>query len=102
MFNTGLITPCFLILRRSGIHAAETIIPWMFKYVFTAPKNIKIEYTGFRFSKTDIPQNQSLLDIIAQHFFQETPAFFALSLPEIVSGLLLSAGGTGVIISKLV
>ena len=39
--------------------------------------------------------NQALLDIIAQHFFQKTPAFFALSYFSLYLDYRYPRGGTG-------
>jgi phytoene dehydrogenase-like protein len=45
--------------------------------------------------------NQSLLDIISQHFFQQTPAFFALSYIKLYLDYNYPLGGTGKLIEKL-
>ena len=47
-------------------------------------------------------QNQSLLDMIAQHFFQDTPAFFALSYFKLYLDYNYPRGGTGTLPDKLV
>ncbi len=47
-------------------------------------------------------QNQSLLDIIMQHFFHGTPAFFALSYLKLFLEYYYPRGGTGKFIEKLV
>ena len=46
--------------------------------------------------------NQSLLDLIAQHFFQSTPAYFALSYFKLYLDYHYPLGGTGKVIEKLV
>jgi phytoene dehydrogenase-like protein len=45
--------------------------------------------------------NQSLIDIIAQHFFQKTPAFFALSYFSLYLDYRYPRGGTGSLPSAL-
>ena len=47
-------------------------------------------------------QDQSLFDIISQHFFQETPAFFALSYLNLYLDYYYPKGGTGQFVKKLV
>jgi phytoene dehydrogenase-like protein len=46
-------------------------------------------------------QNQALLDIITQHFFTETPAYFALSYFRLYLDYYYPKGGTGVFSQKL-
>jgi len=46
-------------------------------------------------------QNQSLLDMIAQHFFRDTPAFFALSYFKLYLDYNYPRGGTGTLPDKL-
>jgi phytoene dehydrogenase-like protein len=46
--------------------------------------------------------NQALLDIISQHFFADTPAYFALSYFKIFQEYYYPKGGTGCFVEKLV
>ncbi len=74
----GIDNPLFLDLKSNPQYVFRTILPWLLKYTLTMPKIGKLhepveEYLS-RFST-----NQALIDIIAQHFFQKTPAYFALS-----------------------
>ncbi len=45
--------------------------------------------------------NEALVDIIAQHFFTETPAFFALSYIKLY-WTITTPGGTGALIQQMV
>jgi len=45
--------------------------------------------------------NQNLLDIISQHFFQQTPAFFALSYINLYLDYNYPLGGTGKLIDRM-
>ena len=50
----------------------------MLKYLMTFRKIEALNEPVIDYLK-NYTKNQSLLDIIAQHFFQDTPTFFALS-----------------------
>jgi len=97
----GIDNPMFLDFKKDQEYMLKNVIPWMFKYVFTAPKISKLNIPVLEYLNR-YTQNQSLLDIIAQHFFQETPAFFALSYLKLYLDYYYPLGGTGAIISKLV
>ena len=90
----GIDNPLFLDLKNNPRYVFRTILPWALKYLLTAPKIAKLrkpvdEYlAGFS-------TNQALLDIIAQHFFQKTPTFFALSYFSLYLDYRYPRGGTG-------
>jgi phytoene dehydrogenase-like protein len=73
----------------------------MFKYALTvrkvAAKNQPVDEYLQSFT-----HNQSLIDIIAQHFFTKTPAFFALSYFHLYQDYFYPKGGTGTFIQALV
>ena len=90
----GIDNPLFLDLKNNPKYVFRTILPWALKYLLTAPKIAKLgkpvdEHLA-RFST-----NQALLDIIAQHFFRKTPAFFALSYFSLYLDYRYPRGGTG-------
>jgi len=96
----GIDNPLFLDLKNNPQYAFGTILPWAFKYLLTAPKIAKLgrpvdEHLA-RFST-----NQALLDIIDQHFFQKTPAFFALSYFSLYLDYRYPKGGTGALAKAL-
>ena len=90
----GIDNPLFQDLKNNPGYVFRTILPWAIKYLLTAPKIAKLgkpvdEYlAGFS-------TNQALLDIIAQHFFQKTPTFFALSYFSLYLDYRYPRGGTG-------
>jgi phytoene dehydrogenase-like protein len=89
----GIDNPMFMDLTDLK-YISRTILPWALKYITTLPKISKLyqpvdEYLS-RFSK-----NQALLDIIDQHFFQKTPAYFALSYFSLYLDYRYPKGGTG-------
>lgn len=96
----GIDNPVFLDLKEDREYMIKTILPWMFKYALTAPKIAKLQIPVVDFLRR-FTQNQSLLDIICQHFFQETPAFFALSYITLYLDYHYPIGGTGKIPEKM-
>jgi phytoene dehydrogenase-like protein len=96
----GIDNPLFLDMKEDREYMIKTILPWMFKYALTAPKIAKLQIPVVDFLRR-FTQNQSLLDIICQHFFQETPAFFALSYITLYLDYHYPVGGTGKIPEKM-
>lgn len=97
----GIDNPMFLDIKEDRDYFIKEILPWMVKYAVTAPKISKLQEPVVDFLKR-YTRNQSLLDIICQHFFQETPAFFALSYIKLYLEYQYPLGGIGTIIKKLV
>jgi phytoene dehydrogenase-like protein len=96
----GIDNPLFLDLKSNPRYVLSTILPWALKYLLTAPKiarlNRPVEEHLARFTR-----NQALIDIIAQHFFQKTPAFFALSYFTLYLDYRYPRGGTGALAQAL-
>jgi len=96
----GIDNPLFQDLKNNPKYVFSTILPWAFKYLLTAPKiaklGIPVDEHLARFST-----NQALLDIIEQHFFQKTPAFFALSYFSLYLDYRYPKGGTGALAKAL-
>jgi phytoene dehydrogenase-like protein len=97
----GIDNPMFLEIKEDRDYFIKAIIPWMFKYAVTAPKISKLQEPVVDFLRR-YTQNQSLLDIICQHFFQDTPAFFALSYIKLYLEYQYPLGGIGTIVKKMV
>lgn len=93
--------PAFLDFKEDREYMLKEILPWMVKYAFTAPKIAALNDPVVEFLRK-YTQNQSLLDNITQHFFTETPAFFALSYLKLYLEYHYPVGGTGKIIEKMV
>lgn len=96
----GIDNPLLLDMKEDRDYMIKTILPWMFRYALTAPKIAKLQLPAVDFLKR-FTQNQSLLDIICQHFFQETPACFALSYITLYLDYHYPVGGTGKIPEKM-
>ncbi|HMN59782.1 MAG TPA: NAD(P)/FAD-dependent oxidoreductase [Anaerolinea sp.] len=97
----GIDNPVFLDIKEDRDYFIKTILPWMLKYAITAPKITKLQEPVVDFLRR-YTQNQSLLDIICQHFFQKTPAFFALSYLKLYLEYKYPLGGIGKIVEKMV
>jgi phytoene dehydrogenase-like protein len=97
----GIDNPVFLDVKEDREYFIRTILPWMVKYAFNVQKISRIQAPVVDYLKR-YTQNQSLLDIISQHFFQETPAFFALSYLKLYLDYYYPLGGTGRFVAKLV
>ena len=97
----GIDNPLFLDIKQDREYFIREVIPWMFKYAKTVGKimslNEPVEIYLKRFT-----QNPALLDIISQHFFTATPAFFALSYISLYLDYFYPKGGTGILIDQLV
>lgn len=96
----GIDNPLFLDLKRDREYLFKTILPWMFKYVFTINKIVKLDTPVDEYLKK-FTNNQALIDLIAQHFFKKTPAFFALSYFSLYLDYRYPKGGTGVLTEKM-
>jgi len=97
----GIDNPAFLNIKEDREYMLKEILPWMFKYALTFRKITALNEPVVDFLKR-ITKNQALLDIITQHFFQETPAFFALSYIKLYLDYYYPLGGTGKVIEKIV
>ncbi|MBN1133248.1 MAG: NAD(P)/FAD-dependent oxidoreductase [Bacteroidales bacterium] len=90
----GLENPNFKDLRSDRNYLFKELLPWLPKFLLTIGKinrmNMPVEpYLG------KIVTNPSLRDIISQHFFKNTPAFFALSYFSLYLDYFYPRGGVG-------
>jgi phytoene dehydrogenase-like protein len=97
----GIDNPIFLDVKEDRDYFIKAILPWIVKYAITTPKISKLQVPVVDFLKR-YTQDQALLDIISQHFFQQTPAFFALSYISLYLDYHYPLGGTGMIVEKMV
>ncbi|NCC77648.1 MAG: NAD(P)/FAD-dependent oxidoreductase, partial [Clostridia bacterium] len=96
----GIDNPLFLDLKSNPRYLVRTILPWLLKYLWTMPKITRLgQPVGEYLEK--ISKNQALIDMIAQHFFQATPTFFALSYFSLYLDYQYPKGGTGVLAETL-
>ncbi len=93
--------PAFLDMKNDREYLLKEILPWMFRYILTVRKIEALNESVVDFLKR-YTQNQSLLDIITQHFFRETPTSFALSYLSIYLDYYYPMGGTETLIKNMV
>jgi len=90
----GIENPVFKDLMRDKAFVLKKLLPWLPKFIFTVGKinrlNMPVEEYLGRFIK-----NPSLRDIISQHFFKNTPAFFAMSYFSLYLDYFYPKGGVG-------
>ena len=96
----GIDNPLFLDMKRDKDYFMKTIVPWLFKYLMTINKIQKLSLPVNSFLE-EITDNDSIIDMITQHFFKETPTFFALSYFRLYTDYYYPKGGTKTIIDKL-
>lgn len=96
----GIDNPLFLDPKENTEYFMKTILPWMFKYMLTINKIQKLSgpVNNYLFSFTN---NRALIDMVTQHFFEDTPTFFALSYFRLYTDYYYPKGGTGTLIEKM-
>ena len=96
----GIDNPLFLDLKSNPKYVFETILPWSLRYALTAPKIARLQGPVEQ-HLARLSTNQALIDMIAQHFFQGTPASFALSYFSLYLDYRYPRGGTGALSQAL-
>ena len=93
----GIDNPLFLDAFDDPKYIFKTLLPWLFRYHRNITKAGKltapIEEHLARFTS-----NKALIGMITQHFFRETPAFFALSYFSLYLDYNYPRGGTGMLV----
>ncbi len=96
----GINNPLFLDFKKDRDYLLKEILPWMLRYALTVRKITSLNRPVVDFLR-QYTSNQNLLDIISQHFFQQTPAFFALSYINLYLDYNYPLGGTRKLIDSL-
>ena len=90
----GIENPNFKDLRRDRTYLFKELLPWLPKFLFTIGKINRMNMPVEPYLEKII-KNPSLRDIISQHFFKNTPAFFALSYFSLYLDYFYPRGGVG-------
>jgi phytoene dehydrogenase-like protein len=90
----GIENPAFKDLKRDTDFIFKQLLPWMPKFIFTVGKINRMNMPVEEYLDTIIT-NPSLKDIISQHFFKNTPTFFALSYFSLYLDYFYPKGGVG-------
>jgi phytoene dehydrogenase-like protein len=96
----GIDNPIFMDLKNDRAYIFKTLLPWLLKYEINMRKAKKMDepvvQTLLKFTK-----NRALVDMIAQHFFKDTPSFFALGYFCLYLDYNYPLGGTGVLAARM-
>lgn len=90
----GIENPLFKNLKRDRAYIFKKLLPWLPRFLFTVRKINKMNMPVEEFLDTLIA-NRELKDIISQHFFKNTPTFFALSYFSLYLDYFYPKGGVG-------
>lgn len=90
----GIENPFFKDIASDREYVLKKLLPWFLKFIFTYRKINRMGRPVEELIDT-ITNNRSLRDIICQHFFKNTPAFFALSYFSLYLDYQYPKGGTG-------
>ncbi|MBS4013266.1 MAG: NAD(P)/FAD-dependent oxidoreductase [Bacteroidetes bacterium] len=96
----GIENPVFKNLNKDLPFIFKKILPWFPKFIFTVRKINRMNTPVEDYLKTII-KDSSLRDIITQHFFKNTPAFFALSYFSLYLDYFYPKGGVGTLSESL-
>ena len=92
----GVENPAFKDLRKDRDYVFNRLLPWLGKFLVTIGRinRMSTPVDEYLHALTD---SQPLIDIISQHFFKKTPAFFALSYFSLYLDYMYPVGGTGAV-----
>ena len=90
----GIDNPYFRNLKDDKAFLMKEMLPWFIKFSFVIMRINRMQEPIESFLKKK-SSNQSLNDIISQHFFRNTPVFFALGYFYVYTDYLYPKGGTG-------
>jgi len=92
----GVENPVFKDLARDRDYVFKKLLPWLGKFLLTIGKINRMAMPVEEYLET-LSASRPLIDIIGQHFFKKTPAFFALSYFSLYLDYVYPVGGTGVL-----
>jgi len=96
----GTDSPFFKDAKRDRSYYFTKFIPWVFRLIATGIAVLRMRMPVEDFLHK-IMKNEALIDIISQHFFRGTPAFFAMSYFSLYTDYFYPRGGVGKIPEKL-
>lgn len=97
----GIDNPLFVDMKSDPQYLLKTILPWLLRYQVNMRK-VKRFQRPIEHHLSGLSGNKSLIDMIAQHFFRNTPAFFALSYFGLYMDYMYPKGGTGSLVRAMV
>ena len=97
----GIENPLFLDSElKDPQYLMKTLLPWLLKYSVNIKKADRLDEPVRTYLKK-FTTSEELIDMICQHFFAETPTFFALSYFGLYLDYRYPLGGTGALPKRL-
>lgn len=96
----GVDNPLF-VRKKNVLLRAPSAVARMLRFMRTMYRITRMD-TPYEDYLDALADNQSLKDIVGQHFFRGTPVFFALSYFALYSDYIYPKGGVGAFIERLV
>lgn len=90
----GVDNPLFTNILKDKVKFIKVYLPWLFKFLLTLRRINKMKMPVEELLGKMV-KNNSLNDIISQHFFKSTPAFFAMSYFYLYQDYFYPKGGVG-------
>jgi len=90
----GIENPAFKDLKKDRDYVFGRLLPWLGKFLVTIGKINRMNMPVDEYLHS-LSRSPALIDIISQHFFRKTPAFFALSYFSLYLDYIYPVGGTG-------
>ncbi|PKL06849.1 MAG: NAD(P)/FAD-dependent oxidoreductase [Spirochaetae bacterium HGW-Spirochaetae-9] len=97
----GADSPLFSKKKKNVLTLLPSIVAWLVKLMRTLYRISRMD-RPFEERLDELSSNQSLKDMVGQHFFRKTPVFFALSYFALYNDYVYPKGGVGAFIKKLV
>jgi phytoene dehydrogenase-like protein len=97
----GIENPLFMQKPYDYDYLWKTLLPWTAKFVFNIRKAMKL-LDPINDYLRKITDNESLIQVITQHFFECTPTFFALSYFSLYLDYYYPKGSTQSIVDNMV
>ncbi len=96
----GIDNPALMDFAKNRKYLFKELLPWLFRFLFTMRQINKLNEAVEDYLKR-LTDNQALIDIIAQHFFKNTPTSFALSYFSLYLDYHYPTGGTATVINGI-
>lgn len=96
----GFENPVFKNYREDKQYLFKELLPWMGRFLLAISRMERMNEPVETYLRS-LSANQSVNDLIAQHFFKRTPTFFALGYFYVYLDYLYPKGGTGKLAEKL-
>ena len=95
----GIDNPLFME-KMDSEYLTNTLLPWFFRYQLNIRKASRLDEPIQSYLRR-FTKNIALIDMITQHFFKDTPTFFALSYFSLYLDYSYPIGGTGTLAEKM-